>query len=107
MLAVPLILYMYELEPKPPTHEILEKKHKLAKGPTVHKENKKHLSIFLYPKQQNSDALGQLVNDAYYNSFNPKLSPSQPQTLTSLFHFNPFASSYMHNNNIRGNLQQQ
>nr|AFK37145.1 unknown [Lotus japonicus] len=22
MLAVPLILYMYELEPKPPTHEI-------------------------------------------------------------------------------------
>lgn len=30
MLAAPLILYMYELEPKPPTHEILQKKHKLA-----------------------------------------------------------------------------
>lgn len=30
MLAVPLILYMYELEPKLPTHEIFQKKQKLA-----------------------------------------------------------------------------
>ena len=30
MLAVPLILYMYGLEPKPPIQEILGKQHKLA-----------------------------------------------------------------------------
>jgi hypothetical protein len=49
MLAVPLILYMYELEPKPPTHEILKNKEtQLAKGLIIYiQENK--LNTLLYP----------------------------------------------------------